>query len=126
MELSGIKVLICDDSVLARKKFKDFLLKNGADEVIEAADGQEAVDVYKEGRPDIVFMDIVMPKKDGVEAVTEIRQFDQEAKIIMASSVGTQSYLKNAIKAGACDFLQKPLEEQGTMEAIRKALGGEE
>ena len=51
-----------------------------------------------------------MPKKDGIEAVKEILAFDPSAKIVMASSVGTQQFLKDAIKAGASDFLQKPLD----------------
>ena len=65
-----------------------------------------------------------MPKKDGVDAVTDIIAINPEAKIIMASSVGTQDYVKNALKAGACDFIQKPLENDKIVGAIEKALTG--
>ncbi len=66
-----------------------------------------------------------MPNKDGIEAVEEILAYDSNAKVVMASSVGTQSFLKDAIKAGACDFLQKPLDpEQVKRIIINVAKGG--
>ncbi len=110
MTIDQIKVLISDDSVFARKKLKDYILSLGVAEVLEANDGQEAIDLYKENKPDVVFMDIIMPKKTGIEAVTEILAFDSKAKVVMASSVGTQKYLKDAINAGAYEFLQKPID----------------
>lgn len=124
MDLKGVKVLICDDSVFARRRLKDFLGSIGIEDVFEAADGVASVEQYDMNRPDVVFMDIVMPKKDGVDAVSEIISINPEAKIIMASSVGTQDYVKNAIKAGACDFIQKPLENEKVADAIEKALTG--
>lgn len=110
MDINNMKVLVCDDSILSRKKLKDCIASFGCNEIYEAADGEEAVNKYKEHHPDLVFMDIVMPKKDGIAAVTEILAADSNAKVVMASSVGTQSFLKDAIKAGAYDFLQKPLD----------------
>ena len=124
MDFNGVKVLICDDSVFARRKLKDYLNSIGFQDVLEATDGEAAVEQYKENRPDIVFMDIVMPKKDGVEAVGDIIKINPDAKIIMTSSVGTQDYLKDSIKAGACDFVQKPLENDKITNAIKKALTG--
>ena len=110
MTIDHMKILISDDSVFARKKLKDYILSLGVAEVLEANDGQEAIDLYKENKPDVVFMDIIMPKKTGIEAVTEILAFDSKAKVVMASSVGTQKYLKDAINAGAYEFLQKPID----------------
>jgi len=124
MDFNGVKVLICDDSVFARRKLKDYLNSIGFQNVLEATDGEAAVEQYKENKPDIVFMDIVMPKKDGVEAVGDIIKINPDAKIIMTSSVGTQDYLKDSIKAGACDFVQKPLENDKISSAIKKALTG--
>ena len=124
MDFNGVKVLICDDSVFARRKLKDYLNSIGFQDVLEATDGEAAVELYKENRPDIVFMDIVMPKKDGVVAVADIIEFNPDAKIIMTSSVGTQDYLKDSIKAGACDFVQKPIESDKITGAIKKALMG--
>ncbi|MGN0480337.1 MAG: response regulator [Lachnospiraceae bacterium] len=117
------KVLICDDSILARKRLKNLLASSGVEAVFEAANGQEAIDKYKEHMPNAVFMDIVMPVKDGIQAVTEIMEFDKNANIIMVSSVGTQEYLKHAIKAGASDFLQKPIEEDKFAEFMLRLTG---
>ena len=124
MNISDMKILICDDSILSRKKFKDCIVNMGCNDIYEAADGEEVVNVYKEVRPNLVFMDIVMPKKDGIDAVKEIIAFDPGAKIVMASSVGTQSFLKDAIKAGATDFLQKPIDGEQVKRLIENFLQG--
>lgn len=117
-----LKVLVCDDSILIRRKLKesiemccDFAV------IVEAKDGQMAVDMYIEHKPDLVFMDIVMPQKDGIEAVKEIKLIDADAKVVMASSTGTQANLRKAIEAGAYEFVQKPW-EQSTIEGIIKKL----
>ena len=111
MDLSNKKILISDDSILARKQLKDIInsIGEGA-EFIDAANGQEAIDKYKESTPDITFLDIVMPVKDGIEAVKGIMEINKDAQIIIVSSVGTQSQLKDALEAGAKDFIQKPIE----------------
>ncbi|MDE7311926.1 MAG: response regulator [Eubacterium sp.] len=108
MLLSESKILIGDDSILARKQLKDILSELGATHYIEAANGQEAIDKYNEEPADIVFLDIVMPVKDGVTATREIMAQHPSAVIIIASSIGTKEQLKNAIEAGAKDFIQKP------------------
>ena len=122
--LDNFKVLICDDSILARKQLKDIVSSLGNPTFIEATDGQDAIDKYKENNPDIVFLDIVMPKKDGHLAIEEIIEYDPNATIIIASSVGTQSQLKCALKAGAKDFIQKPLEKQLVLDVIEKYTEG--
>lgn len=106
-----IKALVCDDSILIRKKLRDCLTACGCSEVLEAVDGQAAVDMYKQHKPDLVFMDIVMPVKDGIEAVSDIIAFDKNAKVVIASSSGTKTHLKKALEAGAYEFIQKPIEE---------------
>jgi two-component system chemotaxis response regulator CheY len=110
--------LVCDDSILVRKKLVDALRKLGVTEISEAKDGIQAVDMYKELKPDVVFMDIVMPEMTGVEALKMIKVSAPEAKIIMATSIGTEGNLSEAIKYGASDFLQKPVDE----EQLRKLL----
>lgn len=97
MSENSLKILICDDSMLMRKKLKDSLTLCGPFDILEATDGQKAVDTYKEKNPDLVFMDIVMPVKDGIQAVSEIKDFDENAKVVMASSSGTKENLKKAI-----------------------------
>ena len=122
--LDNFKVLICDDSILARKQLKDIVSSLGNPTFIEATDGQDAIDKYKENNPDVVFLDIVMPKKDGNLAIEEIIEYDPNATIIIASSGGTQSQLKCALKAGAKDFIQKPLEKQLVLDVIEKYTEG--
>lgn len=117
-----LKVLLCDDSILMRRKLKESIeLCYDNLVIVEAKDGQMAVDMYNEHKPDLVFMDIVMPVKDGIEAVKEIKLIDPQAKVVMASSTGTQANLRKAIEAGAYEFVQKPW-EQATIENIVKKL----
>ena len=108
MLLSETKIIIGDDSILARKQLKDILSGLGGTHYVEAANGQEVIDKYKQERADIVFLDIVMPVKDGVTATRELIELDPSATIIIVSSIGTKVQLKNAIEAGAKDFIQKP------------------
>lgn len=124
--MKNITVLICDDSVFVRKKLSNFIQTLDVQEIYEANDGVEAVNQYKEHKPTIVFMDIVMPNKTGIEAVTEIIEFDPDARVYMASSVGTQNYLKDAINAGAADFLQKPISNDDVQKIIEQLLEEED
>lgn len=112
MDIKDLTILICDDSILIRKKLLDSLVSLGcnADMIWAAADGEEAISQYQEHSPYLVFMDIVMPKKSGIDAVREIKAINENAKIIMVSSVGTNANLREAIIAGASDFIQKPLD----------------
>jgi two-component system chemotaxis response regulator CheY len=123
MNLNDCKILICDDSILARKQIKDVVATIGEPAIFEASDGQSAIDIYKNEKPNLVFLDIVMPKKDGNIAIEEIMAFDPNAIIIIVSSVGTQSQLKCALEAGATDFIQKPFSKEQIIEAIQKHIG---
>lgn len=118
-------VLVCDDSVLVRRMMRDILKEGGIAEILEAQDGLEAVELYRNHRPDLVFMDIVMPKQNGLDALVAIREYDQAARVIMASSAGTHKNLKSAIDAGACDFIQKPFEKEAVLAMLRRNLEGE-
>jgi len=117
METEKIKVLVCDDSSLIRKKLKDLLMSMDC-EVFEGVNGNEGVDMYKQIQPDVVFMDIVMPESDGLEALAQIKSYEPNAKVIMLSSIGTSSKLVQALKHGAMDFIQKPY----TVEQISKVI----
>lgn len=108
MEHKDYKILIADDSLLARKKLKDCLSTLGYTNVLEAEDGQSAVDIYTKEFPDLVFMDIVMPHKFGIDALKEIMNINSSAKVVMLSTTGTKSNMAKSIKAGASDFLLKP------------------
>ena len=126
MEIDNLKILICDDSILSRKQLKDIILALGTPTFYEALDGQKAIDTYKKVKPDIVFLDIVMPVKDGNTAIKEIIAFDKDATIFIASSVGSQTQLKSAIKSGAKDFIQKPLDKKQVINLIEKYIGGKQ
>lgn len=122
MDLGKYKIQICDDSILARKQLKDVLAANGCTNIVEAKDGNHTVETYKTEKPDLVFMDIVMPGFDGVEAVRQIIAVNPEAKIIMLSSVGTRAQIKAAIEAGAKDFIQKPIKEERILDVLNLNL----
>ncbi len=109
MQLKDAKILIGDDSILARKQLKDVLTSLGATRFVEAVNGNEAVEKFIAEKPDLIFLDIIMPIKDGISAVQEIIAEDAAAQIVIVSSVGTQHQLKAAIEAGAKDFVQKPI-----------------
>ena len=119
MRIENAKILICDDSILVRRQLRNIISSLGGIDIIEASNGQEAVDLYKEQMPDIVFLDIVMPVKDGQAAIAEIMAINPKADIVVVSSVGTQSQLKQAIQLGAKDFIQKPFNKR-QVESILK------
>lgn len=122
MEADNKKILICDDSLFIRKKLHEFITQNLGYEVLEASDGQAAVDLYREHKPLLVILDIVMPILNGLDALANIKKINPKAKVVMLSSSGTKSYLKKAIEAGADDFLQKPWEEAQIKTILDKAL----
>ncbi|WP_425058057.1 Chemotaxis protein CheY [Sporomusa carbonis] len=118
MDACTPKILICDDSMLVRKKLRD-MLEAMRCQVYEAKNGTECVELFKTHKPDTVFMDIVMPELDGLEALKRIKEIDQGAKVVMLSSTGTSAKLLEALKNGAADFIQKPYNK----EQIAKAVG---
>lgn len=126
MLLKNARILIGDDSILARKQLKDNLASFGALTFIEAVNGKEAVEKYIVEKPDVVFLDIVMPIKDGITAVKEIIEQNDQALIIIVSSVGTQSQLKAALEAGARDFIQKPIKASQLKDIISSKFEIEE
>jgi len=120
------KVLVVDDALFMRKMLSDILKKEGFEVVGEADNGKDAVEKYRELKPDLVTMDIVMPKMeeiDGVAAVREIVKIDPQAKIIMVSAMGQHALVVEAIQAGAKDFIVKPFQPSRVAEAIRRVLG---
>ena len=113
------KILIVDDAAFMRMMIKDILTKNGYEVVAEAANGVEAVELYKSHQPDLVTMDITMPEMDGIEAVKQIKAVNPAAKVIMCSAMGQQSMVMDAIKAGANDFIVKPFQADRVLEDSR-------
>lgn len=124
MDINTMKILITDDSVLARKQLKDIILTMGAPTFFEAIDGEDCVEKFKEHSPDLVFLDIVMPKKDGNTAIKEIMEINPKALIIICSSIGTQAQLRKALEAGAREFVQKPISAAQVVDTINKVIEG--
>jgi two-component system, chemotaxis family, chemotaxis protein CheY len=116
-------VLICDDAIFMRTMIGDILRQAGFEVVGEAENGQQAVEKYRELRPDLVTMDIVMPDMGGIDAVREIIREDPKAKILMCSAMGQQALVIEAIQAGARDFVVKPFQPSRVLEAVQRVLG---
>ncbi|NMA61328.1 MAG: response regulator [Firmicutes bacterium] len=113
-------VLITDDTAFMRMTLKNVIEKNGYTVVGEAGDGEEAIALYKELKPDMVTMDITMPKMDGITAIKEIMKIDPDAKIIVCSAMGQKPMVIEALSAGAKDFLVKPFDAERVVESLRK------
>ena len=117
------RILVVDDAAFMRMMIRDILSKNGYEVVGEAQDGSQAIEKFKELRPDLITMDITMPEMSGLDAVKEIRKEFSDAKIIMCSAMGQQAMVIDAIQAGAKDFIVKPFQADRVIEAIKKTLG---
>lgn len=117
------KILIVDDAAFMRMMIKDTLKKNGYENLIEASDGEQAVQSYKAENPDLVIMDITMPNKNGLEALKEIKQMDSNAKIVMCSAMGQESMVVEAIRSGAKDFIVKPFKAERVLKTVQGILG---
>jgi len=118
------KLLVTDDALIIREIIKETAQEAGWQIVGEASNGQEAIDLYKELRPDAVTLDLVMPEFDGLHALSGILEFDSAAKVIVVSALEQKNVLKNAFKCGATDFVVKPFDRThlvATLEATISA-----
>jgi len=120
--MSEKKILLVDDAAFMRMMIKGILTKNGFSVCGEAQNGQEAIDKYKELKPDLIIMDITMPVMDGLVALKTIKKDHPEVKIVMCSAMGQESFVIEAIKSGAADFIVKPFQEDRILSTVTKAL----
>lgn len=116
------KILIVDDAAFMRMRCSKLLTDNNY-EVVEAENGVQAIEKYREHRPNAVLMDITMPEMDGLEALKEIRRLDPEARIAMVTAMGQQTIVIEALKAGAKDFVIKPFQADRVLAAVKKMIG---
>jgi two-component system, chemotaxis family, chemotaxis protein CheY len=125
MQMSA-KVLIVDDSVFIRNIISDAVEKMGLVKAGEAVDVEDAVEQYMKTKADIVTMDIHMPSKDGkksgIDACRVIKQINPDAIVIMVTALGHRKSVIEAIKAGASDYLVKPLNKEKVTEIINKVM----
>ena len=118
----GIDVLIVDDLTFIKMVLRDLLEKAGFRVVGEASDGEEALRMYADKRPDIVLLDITMPKMDGLTALKKLLALDPSARVIMCSALGQQRLILEAIQLGAKDFIVKPFRPERVIGSIKKVL----
>ena len=123
MSNSGCRILIVDDASFMRTVLKDIVKTNGlASQIIEAGDGVVGVKNYHKYKPDLVIMDINMPKADGIQALRAIMKLDPGAKVVMVSSVEQKEIVQDAIRLGARDYVVKPFDRSSVPLVLNKVL----
>ncbi len=114
------RVLIVDDAVFMRNTLKMMLERNEFEVIGQAEDGEDAVQQFIRLKPDVVTMDITMPKMSGLEALIKIKQTDPNAKVVMITAMGNESMVKEAILNGAVNFIVKPFQEDKVVEVLKR------
>jgi len=116
------RIMIVDDAAFMRMMIKENLKKVGFADFVEAGNGEEAVALFTDMKPDLTLLDITMPVKDGLSALQEIREKDPEAKIVMCSAMGQESMVIEAVKLGALDFIVKPFKPERLIQTVKNVL----
>jgi two-component system chemotaxis response regulator CheY len=116
------RVLVADDASFMRQMIREIVEAEGHEVVGEASDGDEVVEEFKRLHPDIVTMDIVMPRRSGIDAVKSIMQLQSDAKVVMCSALGQESLVQEAMEAGASDFIVKPFKPDSVITTLKKVL----
>ena len=121
------KILIVDDAQFVRNRIKKIVEKMDFAEVIgEASNGDDAISLYKELKPDLVTMDLVMPNYDGLQAIDAIIKFDKFANIIVVSAMGQELSILEATEKGAKDYIKKPFKDDDVHTIIERLLRNKE
>ena len=115
------RILIVDDAAFMRMRCSKLLVDNGYT-VIEAANGVEALQKYKENKPDGVLLDITMPDMDGIETLKKLVEMDPGVRVAMCTAMGQQSMVIEALKSGAKDFVVKPFDADRVLGAVEKLI----
>ena len=116
-------VLIVDDATFVRIKLKKIVEKMDFAEVVgEATNGEEAVLLYKDLKPDLVIMDLVMPNHDGIQAIDDIVTLDKAASIVVVSAMGQESSIAEAVEKGAKEYITKPFKDDEVYAVIKRII----
>ncbi|WP_096201367.1 response regulator [Bacillus sp. FJAT-45350] len=116
------KILIVDDANFMRNSLRKIIEEIGNTKILEASNGKEALFLYKQYKPELVLMDIMMPEMNGIDALKEMLRIDKRAKIIMCSASGHKRTIIDTIMLGARDFIIKPFHKEKVKEAVKKQL----
>jgi two-component system chemotaxis response regulator CheY len=116
------RVLIADDAKLVRHLIKKALINAGFEIVGEAQNGQEAIALFAELKPDLVMMDLVMPKTGGMDAVKEIITIDPHARILVVTSLSQQMLAQDAMRLGVKGVITKPFDPETLMNAVHRII----
>ena len=120
------RILVADDASFMRQMIREIVESEGHEVVAEASDGIEAIDQFKNHHPDVVTMDIVMPRRSGIDAVKAILEFDPTARVVMCSALGQETLVTEALQAGAHDFIVKPFKPDSVIDTLKKVLEKED
>ena len=122
----ALRVLVVDDAAFMRLLIKKILTELGHEVIGEAGDGEEACEMYDTLRPDLTTLDLIMPKKGGLDALRDIRAKHPRAQIIIISAIDQRQPLLDAVKLGASDFLVKPFERERVEQALNRVVACEQ
>lgn len=124
--MGDIRIIVADDEPLQRQALVMILEATPGFRVIaQAADGKEAVAAYIDHKPDIILMDLLMPRMTGLEATTRLMSLDNSARILVLTSLATEQQLVPALNAGACGYLTKDITAEALIESLRGAVDGD-
>lgn len=117
-----MRVLIVDDTSFMRSVIRNIVEEIGYEVCGEASNGYEAVSKYEDLKPDLVILDVIMPEKNGLDALDEIKGLDRDSKVIICSAMGQVDYVKSAVIKGALDFIVKPFDPNVMIDTIMKVM----
>jgi two-component system chemotaxis response regulator CheY len=117
-----VKILVVDDAAFMRIVLKDILKNLGYTNIIEASDGIMAIEQYKKFKPDLVTLDVNMPKMDGIQALKHIMSIDPKARVVMVTAVEQRFVVQEAIRTGAKDYIVKPFDRSMVATVVERVL----
>ena len=117
-----MNIMIAEDDAVIRQELR-VLLENALYQVTALEDFSDVASAVLAEKPDLVFMDITMPNKDGLETLKEIKAMDPGATIVMCSAMGQETMVMDSIKSGAKDFIVKPFKPERVLSTVKKILG---
>lgn len=111
-------ILIVDDAAFMRMMLKRAILGAGEYQITEAENGERALELFREQKPDLVLLDISMPGMSGINVLKEIKKIDPASHVVMCSAVGQEMIIREAIEAGALDFIVKPFKPEQIVQVL--------